>query len=79
MGKTWTTKGDWPAVREGLTALITGAGSNAREVTAQELAVRGIKVILVGWTIAKLEWVLQTIREAGREAESFPCSVANPD
>jgi NAD(P)-dependent dehydrogenase (short-subunit alcohol dehydrogenase family) len=62
----------------GLVAVVTGAGSGVGEVTAKALAARGVRVALVGRTMAKLARVQESIREAGGEAESFPSDVADP-
>jgi NAD(P)-dependent dehydrogenase (short-subunit alcohol dehydrogenase family) len=67
------------ALRKGLIAAITGAGSGVGEVVARELASHGIRIALVGRTAAKLERVQQIIHEARGAAEVFPCDVADPD
>ena len=72
------TDGSPPSGRkEGLTALVTGAGSGVGEAAALALGRRGIKVALVGRRPDRLAHVASTIAAAGGTAAAFPCDVAD--
>lgn len=63
----------------GRVAVITGAGSGIGRATAIALARRGVKLVLAGLTLSKLEELADEVRAAGSESAVLACDVANPD
>ena len=66
-------------IPEGLTAVVTGAGSGVGEAVAQELGRRGIQVALVGRRASYLSRVQNDIEQHGGKAASFVCDVTQAD
>jgi len=58
------------------TALITGASSGIGKATALAFAQAGIKTVLIGRAIAKLEAVAREIEQMGAEAAIYPLDLA---
>jgi uncharacterized protein len=62
------------------TALITGASSGIGEVYAERLARRGLDLILVARSAAKLETLATRLRaETGVNVDILPADLANPE
>ena len=57
--------------------VITGGGSGMGLATAHRMAKKGYYTILCGRTVSKLENAVNELREAGGEAEAFPCDVSD--
>jgi NADP-dependent 3-hydroxy acid dehydrogenase YdfG len=57
---------------DGLTAVVTGAGSGIGEATAEELARIGVRVALVGRRVDRIGAVVDRIAAAGHEAVAEP-------
>ena len=57
--------------------VITGGGSGMGRATAKLVGETGYHVILVGRTTSKLEKVVEELTQAGYEAESFSCDLAD--
>lgn len=64
-------------IREGLVAVVTGAGSGVGAVVARELARRGVKVALVGRRAEKLEETTRQIDWIGGTSANFSCDVSD--
>lgn len=58
-------------------AVVTGAGGTLCSVIAQELALSGAKVVLVGRTVEKLEQVKGKIDADGGICMVYPCDVTD--
>ncbi|MBT3604952.1 MAG: SDR family oxidoreductase [Candidatus Latescibacteria bacterium] len=63
-------------IREGMVALVTGAGSGVGAVVARELGRRGVKVALVGRRSDKLEETAHQINLVGGMSQCFPGDVS---
>jgi len=61
------------------TALITGASSGIGKATALTFAKAGIKTILIGRTIAKLEAVAREIEQMGAQTAIYPLDLSTID
>lgn len=61
---------------EGLSAMVTGASSGIGRLLALRMAQRGARVALVARRTAELEALAEEITQAGGDARSFPCDVA---
>lgn len=61
----------------GKTAVVTGAGGTLCSVIARRLAAEGVKVALLGRTVAALEKVATEIRAAGGTALPVACDVVD--
>lgn len=59
--------------------VITGGGSGIGFSTAMLMAKKGYYTIICGRTAAKLENAVKQLREAGGQAEAYPCDVADRD
>lgn len=57
--------------------VITGGGSGMGLATAHRMIKRGYYTILCGRTVSKLENAVNELKEAGGEAEAFPCDVSD--
>jgi len=64
-------------IRNGLIALVTGAGSGVGATVARELARRGVKVALVGRRLTNLDETAQQIASFGGVAQCFSCDVSD--
>jgi len=64
-------------IREGLVALVTGAGSGVGAAVARELARRDVKVALVGRRSDKLEETAREIESFGGVVTCFSCDVSD--
>jgi NAD(P)-dependent dehydrogenase (short-subunit alcohol dehydrogenase family) len=64
-------------IRDGLIAVVTGAGSGVGAVVAHELAQRGIKVALVGRRLKNLQKTAQQIASVEGISQCFSCDVAD--
>jgi len=62
---------------KGLVAIITGAGTGIGAATAEALATRGVKVVLVGRRPAPLSEVAAAIAAQGGEAVCHPADVSD--
>ncbi|MBR3838001.1 MAG: SDR family NAD(P)-dependent oxidoreductase [Clostridia bacterium] len=62
---------------ENKVAVVTGAGGTLCSEIAKDLAVRGVRVVLVGRTLEKLEKVAEEIRKAGGTCLTAACDVAD--
>ncbi|MEG3136064.1 SDR family oxidoreductase [Rouxiella sp. T17] len=62
---------------QGKVTLVTGAGSGIGKSSAQLLAAKGAKVVLIGRRKAVLDEVVDSIREQGGEAWSCPTHIEN--
>lgn len=58
------------------TALITGASSGIGKATALAFAKAGLKTVLIGRSIAKLEAVAREIEQMGAEAAIYPLDLS---
>jgi short-subunit dehydrogenase len=61
------------------TALITGASSGIGKATALTFARAGIKTVLIGRTIAKLEAVAREIEQMGAQTAIYPLDLSTID
>ncbi len=61
----------------GKVAVVTGAGGTLCSAIAIELAKQGAKVVLVGRTKEKLEFVAEKIQTLGGEYLVYPCDVTD--
>lgn len=64
-------------LREGMIALVTGAGSGVGAVVARELARRSVNVALVGRRSEKLDETAHQVELAGGTSRCFPCDVSD--
>jgi short-subunit dehydrogenase len=62
----------------GEVAMVTGASSGIGAATARELAGRGAAVVLAARRSAELDAQVQTITEAGGDAQAIPADLTEP-
>ncbi len=60
-----------------LAAVVTGGGRGLGRTIAEDLASRGVGVVLAGRTVAQLEESVEVIRQAGGDAIAVPTDVAD--
>lgn len=65
------------AIREGMVAVVTGAGSGVGAVVGRELARRGVEVALVGRRAEKLDETARQVELAGGVSRCYPCDVSD--
>ncbi|GAA4423939.1 MULTISPECIES: 3-oxoacyl-[acyl-carrier-protein] reductase [Bremerella] len=66
-----------PVDLSGKVAVVTGASQGIGQQIAIGLGLRGAKVACVARSVDKLAQTVATIKEAGGEAEAFPCDVTS--
>jgi len=67
-----------PRVLAGQVAVVTGAGRGIGAAIAGKLAALGAAVVVAGRTRPPLDQTVQTILQAGSQAEAIPCDVTSP-
>jgi 3-oxoacyl-[acyl-carrier protein] reductase len=68
-----------PRVLAGQVAVVTGAGRGIGAAIAGKLAALGAAVVVAGRTRPPLDQTVQTIFQAGNQAEAIPCDVTSPE
>lgn len=63
----------------GKVAVVTGAGGTICSKVATDLAARGVNVVLVGRTAAKLEKIAEAIKAAGGSCMIYACDVTDAE